>query len=144
MHLRGRHPHRPNAAADDGVSVRTAVCLSIVILAGTGGELLAAHAMRQSARLQVIGGSAVGTLLQRAFRLDTMWVGLMLQAVAFFAFLALLSWADLSFVVPATALNYVVGAAGSALFLREQVDRTRWAGVLLVCVGVAVVFATEL
>jgi len=124
--------------------VRTTVCLSIVILAGTGGELLAAHAMKQSARLQVISGSAVGTLLQRAFRLGPMWVGLMLQALAFFTFLALLSWADVSFVVPATALNYVVGAAGSALFLREHVDRTRWAGVLLVCVGVAVICASEL
>jgi len=51
------------------------VCLSIVILAGTGGELLAAHAMKQSARLQVIRGSAVGTLLQRAFGLGAMWVG---------------------------------------------------------------------
>jgi drug/metabolite transporter (DMT)-like permease len=124
--------------------VRTAICLSIVILAGTGGELLAAHAMKQSARLQTVSASAAGMLLQRAFRLNAMWAGLMLQALAFFTLLALLSWADLSFVVPATALNYVVGAAGSALFLREQVDRTRWAGVLLVCVGVAVICASEL
>jgi drug/metabolite transporter (DMT)-like permease len=120
------------------------VCLSIVILAGTGGELLAAHAMKQSARLQVIGGSAVGLLLQRGFGLGTMWVGLILQALGFFTLLALLSWADVSFVFPATALNYVVGAAGSALFLREHVDRMRWAGVLLVCIGVAVICASEL
>ena len=144
MHLRGRYAHRPHSAKDDGVIVRTAVCLSIVVLAGTAGELLAAHAMKQSARLQVISGSAVGMLLQQAFRRGAMWVGLMLQAVAFFTLLALLSWADLSFVVPLTALNYVVGAAGAALFLREQVDRTRWAGVLLVCVGVAVMCASEL
>jgi drug/metabolite transporter (DMT)-like permease len=68
----------------------------------------------------------------------------MLQGLAFFTLLALLSWADVSFVVPATALNYVVGAAGSMIFLREQVDRTRWAGVLLVCVGVAFICASEL
>jgi len=124
--------------------VRTAVCLSIVILASTGGELLSAHAMKQSARLQVTSGSAVGLLLQGGFRLSAMWVGLLLQALAFFTLLALLSWADVSFVVPATALNYVVGAAGSVLFLREQVDRTRWAGVLLVCLGVAFICASEL
>jgi drug/metabolite transporter (DMT)-like permease len=144
MRLRWRHPHRPHSAADNGVIVRTAICLSIVILAGTGGELLAAHAMKQSARLQAVSASAAGRLLQRAFRLNAMWTGLMLQALAFFTLLALLSWADVSFVVPATALNYVVGAAGSALFLREQVDRTRWAGVLLVCLGVAVICASEL
>ena len=124
--------------------MRIAVCLSIVILASTSGELLAAHAMKQSARLQVTSGSAVVMLLQRGFRLSAMWASLMLQGLAFFTLLALLSWADVSFVVPATALKYVVGAAGSVLFLREQVDRTRWAGVLLVCLGVAVMCASGL
>jgi drug/metabolite transporter (DMT)-like permease len=144
MHLRRRHPDRQDTAEDDGVIVRTAMCLSIVILAGTGGELLAAHAMKQSARLQVTSGSAVAMLLQGGFRLSAMWVGVMLQGVAFFTLLALLSWADVSFVVPATALNYVVGAAGSMIFFREQVDRTRWTGVLLVCLGVAFICASGL
>lgn len=124
--------------------MRTALCLSIVILAGTGGELLSAHAMKQSARRQVTGGSAVAMLLHGGFRLSAMWVGLMLQGLAFFTLLALLSWADVSFVVPATALNYVVGAAASVLVFREHVDRTRWAGVLLVCLGVAFICASEL
>ena len=144
MHLRGRHAHRADSAADDGVIVRTAVCLAIVILASTGGELLSAHAMKQSARLQVTSGSAVAMLLHGGFRLSAMWVGLTLQGLAFFTLLALLSWADVSFVVPATALNYVVGAAASVLYFREQVDRTRWAGVLLVCLGVAFICASEL
>ena len=124
--------------------MRTAVCLSIVILAGTGGDLLSAHAMKQSARLQMTSGSAIGLLLQGGFRLSAMWLGLLLQALAFFTLLALLSWADVSFVVPATALNYVVGAAASVLYFREQVDRTRWAGVLLVCLGVAFICASDL
>jgi drug/metabolite transporter (DMT)-like permease len=124
--------------------VRTALCLSIVILASTSGELLSAHAMKQSARRQVAGGSAVAMLLHGGFRLSSMWVGLMLQGLAFFTLLALLSWADVSFVVPATALNYVVGAAASVLVFREHVDRTRWAGVLLVCLGVAFICASEL
>ena len=144
MHLRGRHAHRADSAEDDGVIVRTVVCLSIVILAGTGGELLSAHAMKQSARLQVTSGSAVAMLLHGGFRLSAMWVGLTLQGLAFFTLLALLSWADVSFVVPATAGKYVVGAASSMIFFREQVDRTRWAGVLLVCLGVAFICASDL
>jgi drug/metabolite transporter (DMT)-like permease len=126
------------------VIVRIAFFLLIVILAGTGGELLVAHAMKQAAQAPTITRSAVIPLLERAFRPASMWIGLALQALAFFALLALLSWADVSFVVPATALSYVIGAAGSALFLRERVDGTRWAGVLLVCVGVAVMCASEL
>jgi drug/metabolite transporter (DMT)-like permease len=124
--------------------VRIFFFLSIVVLAGTSGELLVAHAMKQAPRVQTFTPSAVTALLERAFRAAAMWIGLGLQALAFFALLALLSWADLSFVVPATALSYAVGAAGSALFLRERVDRTRWTGVLLVCLGVALMCASEL
>jgi uncharacterized membrane protein len=124
--------------------VRIALFLSIVILAGTGGEILVAHAMKRAGRAQTATRFGVMRLLGLGFQPLSMWMGIGLQALAFFALLALLSWADLSFVVPATALSYVVGAAGSALFLRERVNRTRWAGVWLVCLGVAVMCATEL
>lgn len=124
--------------------VRTALFLSIVIVAGTSGELLMAHVMKQAGQTETIRQPGVIGLLAHAFRPSAMWISLALQALAFFALLALLSWDDLSFVVPVTALNYVVSAAGSAVFLRERVDRTRWAGVLLVCVGVAVMCASEL
>jgi len=145
MHLHRCRPGGTDASTHDGVIVlRTALFLSIVVLAGTSGELLMAHAMKQAARTETVTHAGVVGLLKQGFRPAAMWISLALQALAFFALLALLSWADLSFVVPATALNYVVGAAGSALFLREQVDRTRWAGVLLVCIGVAVMCASEL
>ena len=126
------------------MTVRTALFLAIVILAGTTGELSVAHVMKQATRTRAVTPAAIVDLLKHGFGQGALWMGLALQALAFFALLALLSWADLSFVVPATALNYVVGAAGSALFLREQVDRTRWAGVLLVCIGVAVMCASDL
>jgi len=51
--------------------------------------------------------------------------------------LALLSWADVSVVVPATALSYVAGVFGAKFLLHEQVAPVRWAGVLLVSVGTA-------
>ena len=123
--------------------MRIAFFLSFVVFAGTGGEMLVAHAMKQIARRRPVTRPALIHLIGQAVRPGVMWMGLALQALAFFALLALLSWADVSFVVPATALNYVVGAAGSALFLRERVNRVRWAGVLLVCLGVGVMFASE-
>jgi drug/metabolite transporter (DMT)-like permease len=68
-----------------------------------------------------------------------MWIGIGLMAMAFFALLGALSLENVSFVVPVTALNYVVGALGGKLFLGEKVTPKRWAGVLLVCVGVTLV-----
>jgi drug/metabolite transporter (DMT)-like permease len=61
------------------------------------------------------------------------------MALSFFALLAVLSWADVSIVVPATALSYVAAAFGAKYLLHEDIAPLRWAGVLLVCVGVALV-----
>jgi drug/metabolite transporter (DMT)-like permease len=53
----------------------------------------------------------------------------------------LLSWEPVSFVIPASALSYVVGTFGAKYILGEDVSPARWAGVVLVCVGVALVAA---
>ena len=68
-----------------------------------------------------------------------LWIGMALHVAAFGSFLALLSWADVSVVVPASALSYITGVAGAKLFLRERVTVIRWAGVLLISSGVVLV-----
>jgi drug/metabolite transporter (DMT)-like permease len=55
----------------------------------------------------------------------------------------LLSWAEVSFVVPATAANYIAGTFGAKFLLKERVSRARWAGMLLVAAGVALVCAAH-
>jgi drug/metabolite transporter (DMT)-like permease len=69
-----------------------------------------------------------------------MWIGLMLMMVSFFAMLVVLSMENVSFVVPATALSYAAGAYGSRVFLGERITHLRWVGVVLVCIGVALVW----
>ena len=72
-----------------------------------------------------------------------MWVGLAMMAVAFFALLAALSFENVSFVVPVTALSYAAGAVGAVLFLRERISFQRWIGVLIVCAGVTIVLFSK-
>ena len=60
-----------------------------------------------------------------------------MMAVSFFAFLTLLSRADLSFAVPATAATFVIETVIARRFLSEQVTWRRWAGAGLVACGVA-------
>jgi drug/metabolite transporter (DMT)-like permease len=62
-----------------------------------------------------------------------------MMALAFFSLLLLLSFEEVSFVVPVTALSYLVGAIGSIFFLGEWVSPQRWIGIALVCVGVTLV-----
>jgi drug/metabolite transporter (DMT)-like permease len=121
--------------------LRTFLFLAVIVLAGTGGEIAAAHAMKQIGEVKHFAPRALLELLRRGFRLGWMWLAVGLMALAFFSLLALLSWADVSFVVPATALSYVAGALGAKLLLGERLGPMRWAGILLVSIGVAIVCA---
>jgi drug/metabolite transporter (DMT)-like permease len=116
----------------------TLLFLAIIVLSGTGGEIATSHAMKQIGEVHGFSPATLLGVFRRAIRLGWMWVGIALMATAFFTLLALLSWADVSFVVPATALSYVAGAIGARFLLNERISPARWAGVLLVCAGVAV------
>ena len=72
------------------------------------------------------------------------WValGISLLIVWLFFQLALLSWADLSYVLPVTSIGYVLSALAGRLFLHEEITRWRWAGILFIMAGVALVART--
>jgi len=123
--------------------MRTFVFLAIVVLSGTGGDIAVTYAMKQIGEVKNFSPRALLGVLWRALQSKWMWLAIALMAVAFFSLLALLSWADVSFVVPATAANYVVGAVGAKFLLNEHISRTRWAGSVLVAAGVALVCAAR-
>lgn len=66
-------------------------------------------------------------------------LGIIMLIAALLARLALLSLADLSFVLPTTAIGYVLSALFGKVFLREEVNAVRWAGVALVLAGALLV-----
>jgi drug/metabolite transporter (DMT)-like permease len=119
--------------------MRLVIFIAIVVLGGTAGDIAISHAMKQIGEVHPLTPSVIGRVLGRAFRMGWMWIGIAMMAVGFFSLLALLSWADVSVVVPATALSYVSGAVGAKFLLHEEVAPVRWAGVLLVCIGVALI-----
>lgn len=69
------------------------------------------------------------------------WVltGIGLLLLFFGSYLTALSWADLTYVLPATALSYVLMALLARLFLHEHITLSRWLGIALVTVGVGFV-----
>jgi drug/metabolite transporter (DMT)-like permease len=78
------------------------------------------------------------TLLAAVF---TPWIvaGIVLLIGFFSSYLNALSWADLTFVMPATALGNVIVEVLSRYWLHEAVSTERWAGVVLVTIGVSFV-----
>ncbi|MCL5671815.1 MAG: hypothetical protein M1423_11080 [Acidobacteria bacterium] len=118
---------------------RTALFIAIIVLAGQLGDISLSLAMKTVGEVKRFTPSDVLQFLRRAFRVKWMWIGISLMTVAFFSLLALLSWANVSLVVPATAASYAVGAMGAQFLLGEHVNRERWIGVIIVCIGVALV-----
>ena len=111
----------------------------IIIVVGTGGELCVSRAMKETGEVKDFRPRALIQVILRALRVKWMWLGVGMMAVGFFSLLAVFSFEKVSFVVPVTALSYVVGALGGRFFLGERVSLQRWIGILLVCAGVALV-----
>jgi drug/metabolite transporter (DMT)-like permease len=115
------------------VNLRKYLVLVLVMLFGGTGDVLLKFGMQQR------GAIRFSHLVPDLFgALGNPWVVIgILCLIAFFAsYLTALSWADLSYVLPATALGYVLVALLSKYLLHENVSAFRWAGVLLISCGV--------
>ncbi len=75
------------------------------------------------------------------YALANPWIifGVLILCCFFAAYISSLSWADLTYVMPATAFGYVLTALTSAVFLHEHVSASRWTGVLLISMAVGFV-----
>ena len=121
--------------------MRTALILGFVVLTGTCGEISLTHAMKQVGEVRHFSPAAISSVLLRSLRQLWLWIAVGLMAVSFCAFLTMLSWYPVSFVVPATSLAYVTGALGAKFLLRERLSSIRWAGVACISLGVALAWA---
>jgi drug/metabolite transporter (DMT)-like permease len=121
--------------------IRDAVLLGVLILGSTGGEIAITFGMKATGEPAQLRPIALLKFLGKALRNGWFWAGVPLMALSFYSLLVLLSWEPISFVIPASALSYVVGTLGAKYILREDVSVARWMGVILVCAGVALVAA---
>ena len=115
------------------------ILFALIIVLGTCGEMCVSRAMKSVGEVKDFRPRAIIQVVLRALRVGWMWAGLTMMAVAFFALLGALSVENVSFVVPVTALSYLMGACGGKFFLGEEVTSQRWLGVLLVVIGVTLV-----
>jgi len=121
------------------MTAKTALFIAIIVIAGQLGDLSLSVGMKTVGEVKSFTPLNVFRFLSRAVQVKWLWIGIGLMAIAFFSLLALLSWANVSLVVPATAASYAVGAMGAQFLLGEHVNRRRWIGVIIVCIGVALV-----
>jgi drug/metabolite transporter (DMT)-like permease len=107
--------------------------VAVIVASTVAGDLLQSYEMKRHAHADV--GRTVTVL----FRRPLLGLSVLSMAVSFFAFMTLLSVAELSFAVPVTAASLVVETILAKYLLRERVDSRRWTGALLVAAGIVLI-----
>jgi drug/metabolite transporter (DMT)-like permease len=119
-------------------NLRNAVFVAIVVCGNLVGNVLLRAGMRRSTALPALAPMAYLNALLNSWVL----VGVLLLIVGLAAQLALLSWADLSYVAPVTSIGYVLTVLAGKLFLHEPFSAPRWAAIFLITAGVTLVSRT--
>jgi drug/metabolite transporter (DMT)-like permease len=117
------------------VTFRKYLVLAGVTVFASVGDALLSYGMKQVGMISLSHPSA---LILAVFN---PWVALgILFLLGFFAtYLSALSWADLTYVLPATSFGYVLMALIAKFLLHEQVSLMRWLGIMLITAGVGFV-----
>jgi len=121
------------------LGLKTWVVTAVVVLANVLGNASLSWGMKQRR------APLAWAPLELVAAVFSPWVilGITLLVLWLVGRLALLSWADLSFVVPVTAVGYALAALAGHFLLGEQVSPPRWAGALLIAAGTALVGTTS-
>jgi drug/metabolite transporter (DMT)-like permease len=121
--------------AHHSLTSRQYLILAIVSISAPLGDTCLSRGMT---RMPAITLAHPGALIAAVF---TPWIALGIALlIGFFAsYLTALSWADLTFVLPATALGNVIVALLSKFWLHETISLERWAGIVLITLGVGFV-----
>jgi uncharacterized membrane protein len=123
--------------------MKTLVVLFFAVLCQTLGDVALTKGMKTVGEVNTLNPSELLNIGVQVFTNPFIWLGIAILALFYFLYLAALSWADLSYVLPVTAFGYTLNAVMAKWLLDEQVSLTRWLGTLVICIGVAVVSRTE-
>lgn len=123
--------------------VKTYTLVALAVLFGPLGNVLVGKGMKSVGELNSWEPRALFQFFWRAFTTPTIWLGIAFLLAFFVSYMLVLSWADYSFVQPATSFSYAVVALLSVLLLHEIVKPAQWAGVAIICAGVLIVGNTS-
>lgn len=110
------------------------VLAGVTVFAAAGDSMLS-HGMKQTGNISLHHLSSLLTAVLNPW----VAVGILLLLAFFASYMNALSWADLTYVLPATSLGYVLLALVARFALHEQVSALRWMGIVLISGGVGFV-----
>jgi drug/metabolite transporter (DMT)-like permease len=119
--------------------MKTALVLTISILANSCGNLFLTIGMRQMPPVPEAGETWLRHTAGHVVSNPWMIAGVLLLIIFLSAYMTALSWADLSFVLPATAPAYILSALLAQHYLHESISPLRWFGTALIIAGTCLV-----
>jgi drug/metabolite transporter (DMT)-like permease len=129
--------------SSQGLHFKTVVLIVIMVSVAPLGDMFLRKGMEHIGAMPGWAPSELFHFFFAAFTSSTIWIGIGLLLAFFIAYLLVLSWADYSYVLPASSISTLVVALLAHFLLHETVRPLRWAGVALVCLGVFVVGRTQ-
>ncbi|MBX3235088.1 MAG: EamA family transporter [Nitrospiraceae bacterium] len=121
--------------------LKVLIVMTIAAAAAAVGQIFVRQGMQEVGALDQYAPAALVAYFGRALTNPYVVIGTGLNAVFYFLFLAALSWTDITVVLPMTALEFGMAAVLAVVLLNEVVPTLRWAGILLVILGVILITA---
>jgi drug/metabolite transporter (DMT)-like permease len=122
---------------------KTFFMILIMVVAGPLGNVLLGKGMKSIGAFRVWPPVHLLHALLAVLASGAIWLGIASLLTFFIAYMLVLTWADYSFVQPASSLAYGVVALLGWLVLGEAVSPLRWAGIAVICLGVFIVGRTN-
>jgi drug/metabolite transporter (DMT)-like permease len=121
------------------MQLKTVLVLALMVFTGPIGDILISKGMKQVGEIRSGQPAELLGAVGRAVRNPYVVGGVLCLAVYFLSFTAVLTWADVSQVVPISALGFLLTTFLAQRTLGEHVTPQRWFGTLLIVAGVVLV-----
>ncbi|HKO03657.1 MAG TPA: hypothetical protein VJW51_02855 [Candidatus Acidoferrales bacterium] len=118
---------------------KTALLLFLMVAFGSSGDTLIGKGMRAVGPPAAWSVAPIVAFVSHAAGSPAVWAGFGCLLLFFLSYMLVLTWADFSFVLPASAAAYAVVPLLGHFFLGEEVSALRWTGVALITLGVGLV-----
>jgi drug/metabolite transporter (DMT)-like permease len=123
--------------------VKTYIFIFFMVLFAPLGNVFLSKGMKGIGSAKNWAAADLFQIFLRVITSGYIWLGIACLLTFFVAYMLVLTWADYSYVQPASAFSYAVVALLSYFLLREAVPPLRWIGIAVICLGVFVVGNTH-